>query len=214
MFQKTYWERKELDKRREPTHDVVKAYVLPKIELIAQKIQINSNNTLLDVGCGNGYFTYYLSKICKVTGIDSSKKMLQLNPIFNTILMDANNLNFPDNSFDIVFCHALLHHVENIDRVVSEMKRVSKKYVIVIEPNRNNPLILLFSLLVREERKSMSFSINYLRNILVNNGLKIIDFFSYGVIVPNKLPYYFLPFAKLFDFKNPIGVVNIIISEK
>jgi ubiquinone/menaquinone biosynthesis C-methylase UbiE len=63
------------------------------------------------------------------------------------------DLKFEDNSFDVVFCHALLHHVDDIDRVIGEMKRVSCKWIVLLEPNRNNPLMFLFSLLIKEEWK-------------------------------------------------------------
>lgn len=128
--------------------------------------------------------------------------------------MNANDLKFEDNSFDVVFCNALLHHVESIAEVIQEMKRVSRKYVIILEPNRNNPLMFLFSLLVKEERKALKFSLSYLTNVISCNGLHVVASFSYGMIVPNKTPTFFLPLVKLFDFKQPLGMTNFIIAEK
>lgn len=214
MNQKNYWERENLTKRRLPEHPCIREYVLPKINEIKKIIQINKENTLLDVGCGNGFFIYYFDTICQTTGVDYSEKMIELNPIKDKHIMDANNLEFEDNSFDIVFCHALLHHIENIDKVIQEMRRVSKKYIVILEPNRNNPLMFLFSLIVKEERKALQFSLSYLKKVVSRNKLKIIDAFSYGMIVPNKTPIPLLPVVKRFNFKQPFGMTNFIITKK
>jgi len=53
-------------------------------------------------------------------------------------------LPFGDRSFDVVFEANLLHHVEDRTEVVREMARVSRRWVILIEPNRYNPLMLAF----------------------------------------------------------------------
>ncbi|HTC22239.1 MAG TPA: methyltransferase domain-containing protein, partial [bacterium] len=197
MFQKDYWERKALDNRRPPDHPVVRQYVVPKIDFIRRQITLDKHTRLLDVGCGNGFFSYYFDQACEVVGVDFSEKMLAKNPISRKLLMDASHLSFQDFAFDLVFCHALLHHVEDIDAVLTEMRRVSRKYVVILEPNRNNPLMYLFSALVPEERKAMEFSMDYLKERLARNGLKVVASASHGMTVPNKTPAFLLPLVKL-----------------
>ncbi|NIM14828.1 MAG: methyltransferase domain-containing protein [Candidatus Aminicenantes bacterium] len=216
MYQKDYWERKELDKRRQVTHPVIVEYVLSKINVLEKIVPFTQQTTLLDVGCGNGFFTYYFDKMCKTVGVDFSEKMVHLNPLKceQKGIMDASRLGFKDSSFDVVFCHALLHHVEDMDTVIREMARVSGKYVIILEPNRNNPLMFLFSFIVKEERKALKFSPGYLRKVVEKNGLRIIDAFSRGMIVPNKMPSFLVPVVKRLNFKQPFGMTNFIIGEK
>jgi ubiquinone/menaquinone biosynthesis C-methylase UbiE len=214
MHQKDYWVRETLGERRSPEHPVVAEYVTSRINELRPYVDILPDTRLLDVGCGNGFFTFYFDRICDVYGIDYSKKMLQMNPVKKTLIMDANNLGFGENSFDIVFCHALLHHVENPHKVIQEMKRASKRYVVILEPNRNNPLMFLFSLLVKEERNALKSSLSYLRDLLVKNDLRVIASFSYGMIVPNKTPSILLPVLKLFNFKQPLGMTNFVIAIK
>ena len=169
---------------------------------------------LLDVGCGNGFFTFYFDKVCDTCGVDFSEKMLALNPVEKKMLMDAKDLKFKDDSFDVVFCHALLHHVEDIDRVVSEMKRVSRKYVVILEPNILNPLMFLFSIIKKEERGALRFSLSFLRKLIERNGLSMLASFSYGLIVPNKTPLFLLPVMRWFNFKQPFGMTNFLITQK
>jgi ubiquinone/menaquinone biosynthesis C-methylase UbiE len=214
LFQKDYWERKALDDRRPPDHPVVRQYVVPKMDFIRRQIPLSPNTRLLDVGCGNGFFSYYFDQACEVVGVDFSQKMLVKNPIARKCLMDAAHLSFQDFAFDVVFCHALLHHVEDMDAVITEMRRVSRKYVVILEPNRNNPLMYLFSALVPEERKALMFSMDYLKEKLAQNKLKVVASTAHGMTVPNKTPAFLLPVVKFFDFNQPFGMTNILIAER
>lgn len=213
-YQRKYWERKELEKRRHPSHEVIREFVTPKIKEIREVVAIDKKTKLLDVGGGNGFFSYYFDKICDTTCVDFSETMIRLNPIKKKYLMDANNLKFKNNSFDIVFCHSLLHHVDNISRVLEEMKRVARKYVVILEPNRNNPLIFLASLMIREENKALKFSLSFLKRQVKSQDLKIICSFSCGLITPNKTPKTLLPLLRLFNFKFFMGATNVVVAKK
>jgi SAM-dependent methyltransferase len=214
IFQKEYWERKKLMKRRSPNHPVVRAYVLPKIKEVLNIVGTDKKIRLLDMGCGNGFFTFYFDKIYDTYGIDYSQSMLAINPAKKASVMDVRTLGFKDDSFDVVFCNALLHHVEDLDMVIGEMKRVSRKYVIVIEPNRNNPLMFLFSALVKEEWKALRFSMSYIKNVVTRNGLHVLSSFSTGMVVPNKAPVFLLPVLNMFNFKFFFGMSNFLIAAK
>jgi len=131
-LQKTFWEGDDLNKRRKPSHPVIRAFVEPKITEIKKYIEVEENSDVLELGAGNGFFSFYLENICKLTVTDYSKKMIELNPAKNKRVMDASNIEFKDNSFDILFESNLLHHVVDINRVISEMKKVSKKYLVFI----------------------------------------------------------------------------------
>lgn len=203
-----------MEERRPPDHPVVRQYANSKIEQIRRYVPLEKTTKLLDVGCGNGFFSRPFSGICDTVGVDFSGKMLGKNPIPQKLLMDAGHLCFQDFAFDVVFCHALLHHVEDMDEVLREMRRVSRRYVVVMEPNRNNPLMFLFSALVPEERKALGFSTAYLRQKMEKNGLKIVAALSHGTTVPNKTPVFLLPLVKALDFNYPLGMTNIIVAER
>jgi len=214
LFQKDYWERKSLKDRRKPTHPVILDYTASKLRRIRKVFSWGPQTRLLDVGCGNGFFSQAFSASARVMGVDYSQRMLGLNPITDKAVMDANRLCFQDMAFDVVFCHMLLHHVEDMDHVLREMRRVSKRYVVIIEPNRNNPLMFLFSLLVPEERKGLIFTQGFLRDKMERNGLKVLSAVTCGTAVPNKWPTFLLPLARLMDWDYPWGMTHLLIAER
>ena len=84
----------------------------------------------MDVGCGTGRWDkFFLSKGANVIGIDKSKEMLgKAKKVkgLKTKIMDARNLKFKDNSFDITFSSLLLSQLKDYKKVVKEMIRVTK----------------------------------------------------------------------------------------
>lgn len=210
--QKEFWE--TIRKRRTPNHLVIKAFVEPKIEFIAESVNFTKDLKILDVGCGNGFFTYNFSKFAYTVGLDYSRYMLSINPCNPLVQGYALLLPFKTNTFDVVFCSNLLHHIEKPEKVINEMKRVSKRFVILSEPNRNNPLMALFSAIVPEERGALRFSLKYMERQVELCGLKTIDSSSMGSIVPNKTPSSLLAVFKRIDGKNPIGFYTVVVASK
>lgn len=90
---------------------------------------------VLDLCCGNGGDSIFLAKECDavVTGCDLSdvsinncKKLAEAEGISDTVrfeIEDAENLSYPDNSFDVVTEYGALHHVD-LPKVYAEMARV------------------------------------------------------------------------------------------
>jgi SAM-dependent methyltransferase len=94
-----------------------------------------SGKKVLEVGCGAGYDAYeFCRKLAIYTGVDitpenieRTKKHLGLFGFNADIrLGDAEKLDFPDESFDIVFSNGVLHHIPDIRRSLSEIQRVLK----------------------------------------------------------------------------------------
>lgn len=210
--QAAFWSRRQLARRRAPTHPVVAAYVRGKIRCLSRHVSLSPDTTLLDVGCGNGYFSHHFGAICRVTGVDFSATMLKMNRLPRKLQMDAGRLGFADRSFDIVFCHALLHHVPDAGQAIREMARVARRHVIILEPNRNNPLMFLFSALVPAERQALRFSLRYLCRLAAANGVAVEAAFSQGLIAQNRLPRALLPLFVHLDGVQPLGVTNLLIG--
>ncbi len=89
----------------------------------------------LEIGAGTGYFTVNLLQrglIERATATDISPGMLEaleatageLDLAVSTIACDAEQLPFEDRSFDLVFGHAILHHIPDLGRAFTEFARV------------------------------------------------------------------------------------------
>jgi hypothetical protein len=53
-----------------------------------------------------------------------------------------------------------------------------------------------------------------LKKVTEKNGLRVIKAFSCGMMVPNKMPGFFIPLVKRLNFKQPFGMTNFIVAEK
>ncbi len=86
----------------------------------------------LEVGCGCGYIMENLSDILHITGVDSSQGEVDCGRArgFRVIKAMAENLPFKDESFDLVYSNYLLLWIKEPRKVVREMFRASKRYVV------------------------------------------------------------------------------------
>ena len=200
---------------RAPHHPVIEAYVQPKIDYIQRFVALDKSTSLLDVGCGNGVFTYHLEKLCGVvSALDNSGGMLAQNPCSQLVQGEGTQLPFRDGSFDVVFEANLLHHVKDRIGVVREMARVSRRWVILIEPNRYNPVMLAFGLIVRAERGLLTSTTRSNLAILHAAGLKPAAHMTTGMISQNNTPSVLLSFLKRFDREIWYGEYILLIAEK
>jgi phosphatidylethanolamine/phosphatidyl-N-methylethanolamine N-methyltransferase len=109
---------------------------LPRIRLGLQKIGIKAGERIIEVGVGTGLSLPLYPDTCKVVGIDITRKMLErarekkerLNLDHVELLeMDAENMTFADNSFDHAVLPFVVSVVSNPEKMVSEIKRVTRK---------------------------------------------------------------------------------------
>lgn len=90
------------------------------------------NKDVLEIGCGNGQGARYLDRIAKrYVASDYSAAILACanNYYQGQILflrMDAQNIAFADNTFDVVIIFEAIYYIENAQKFVSECKRVLK----------------------------------------------------------------------------------------
>ena len=80
---------------------------------------------VLDLGSGTGAAFQQLQNL-EVTAIDPDEKMLQLNKFKNKIIGSAENLPFPDNSFDSVYCAFVWRNLIDTKLGLQEVFRVLK----------------------------------------------------------------------------------------
>ena len=89
----------------------------------------------LEIGAGTGYFSLNLLQLGladRATATDISPGMLtrlersaaELGLEVETVCTEAETLPFTDASFDLVFGHAVLHHIPDLERAFAEFRRV------------------------------------------------------------------------------------------
>ncbi|MFW6056235.1 MAG: class I SAM-dependent methyltransferase [Chloroflexota bacterium] len=201
-------------KLRSPLHPGLAADAKLLIKLVKEYIPITRDTRLLEVGCGWGVFTFHLDRECKVLGIDTSPALLQRNPIDKTLLMDVQDLQFEGGTFDVVFAHDTLHHIPDPDKAIREMARVSKRHVVIVEPNILNLANAILSVANKEERKAHRFTVRGLERLVARNGLRIIHMRRYGTLVPFLTPRFLVPLQRALSFDQPFGLEHLVIAER
>lgn len=213
----TTWNDLQSFTRRSAEHPIVVDYAKRRLNEIQKYIMLDAEkNKCLDAGAGDGFFSLQLNEKYDLTIVDSSKLMLDKNPVKdNKLLMDCSSLNFGDNSFNIVFEANVLHHARDCDQILGELVRVSSDYIVILEPNRNHPLTIILGLLKKDERKSLLFSKRYVQMKMEKLNVVHVSSFSFGVIPANKAPIWFWKLMRSWDRSIPFfGLENILIYKK
>jgi ubiquinone/menaquinone biosynthesis C-methylase UbiE len=129
MFENTYV--KNVYNEIAETFDVSRCFVWNCVEKFVSTL--NGDELILEVGCGNGKNMKYLldQEFINVQGCDFSKELVNIckNNKLNVIEGNILNLPYQDNSFDVLMCVAVLHHISNLEdrkRAICELIRVTK----------------------------------------------------------------------------------------
>ena len=121
----------------------------------AQIIAAHCNGkTLLEYGCGTGSGSEkWLNYGAILTGIDISpagikkaqERLADTAYEADYLVMNAENMDFPDNSFDVVAGTGIIHHLDLVNSY-KELRRVLKPegHAVFIEPLGHNPIINLY----------------------------------------------------------------------
>lgn len=111
----------------------------PLYELTLSTMEIADNDTILEIGFGNGFhFENFLNykKNLQICGIDYSGEMVTLATANNKDFIESgqlhltegnsNHLPYEDNKFDKVFCNMVIYFWENPEEHLKEIYRVMK----------------------------------------------------------------------------------------
>jgi len=90
---------------------------------------------VLEVGCGLGTDAIQFGRNgARYIGVDLTPRSIELTALRfrqekldgRFLTADAENLPFPDGSFDLVYSHGVLHHTPDTERAIQEVHRVLK----------------------------------------------------------------------------------------
>jgi ubiquinone/menaquinone biosynthesis C-methylase UbiE len=158
-----------------------------RCRIIRQEISkhVKRNYKMLEVAAGNGWASFPLIKkgfdVVVTDKEDFRIKQLKENSKkigkkVKIVQCDAEDLPFPKNSFDLVFCIDSLHHM-NPQKVLKEIRRVLKPggKIIITEKNYLNPMTWIgdkiFNLFYDIEEKTYTKSqiTSYLKEVGFKN---------------------------------------------
>jgi len=120
-----------------------------------QRIRLNKNSKILDVGSGIGQYIPYLKG--EITAIDYDEKNLarlkKKYPKVKTLRHDLNKLPIPlKTKYDLIICFDVIEHLEkkNALNLIKELEKISKGVVMLSTPNINNFTSFLRFIFIRK----------------------------------------------------------------
>jgi SAM-dependent methyltransferase len=123
----------------------LKDKTIPKLPKNITEI-ISSSKKVLDLGCGSGWLSSYVSDKDKYVGLScSSVEMKHLRSIgLKGVLHSLEEpLPFKDNSFDCIFASHVIEHftIREVEAIMKEIKRILKPsgVLILATPTDYNP---------------------------------------------------------------------------
>lgn len=142
----SYWEKRSgdfLEHKRAELHSPMSERWLYEIK---NQLPQDRNLRVLDVGCGAGFFSVLLAKEgYQVTGVDLTPDMVENARTLaeeektdcEFFVMDAENLRFADESFDVVISRNLTWTLPDVKSAYREWVRVLKKGGILLNFDAN-----------------------------------------------------------------------------
>ena len=115
-------------------------------ELI-EKLSLEKNMKILDLGCGTGYLSSVLADCVgpegKVVAIDPNKSRLEIAEKqysrSNLVFLEANDVTLPEDQYDLVFATYVLHWIQNKTAVFNKVYQNLKpggRFAFTVPENR------------------------------------------------------------------------------
>jgi len=154
--------------------------------------EIKKKAKILDIGCGPGIIIEeLLSKNAEIYGIDISKEMINLAkkkfPNVNFSVGDAENIKFPNNTFDVVISMGLIEYLKNDIKAITESIRVLKKdgILILTVPNQKSihRIISRFGKRLLNKKTKLDhkeYSMRFIKKIAKFNNSVVEDYSYYN----------------------------------
>ena len=206
--QKEFWT--ENTNPRAYDHPVVQAFARQRVDFIRGLLDAPVESCL-EVGCGDGFGMYHMQELGRVFGCDISRPMLRRNPVKQTLAeADIYRLPYADKTFDLVYCWEVLHHIDDVAGAIREMARVSRKYVLVFEPNSFNPPMALFGLVWPAEIGLLRFTPWFLGKQFQRSGLTDFQTLTVGTFTANRTPTWLYKPLSSLPYRVPlVGLTNV-----
>lgn len=171
---------------------------------------IQSNQKVLELGCGNGAFwlenltripqnvTITISDISDGMLRDAKRNLNSLDAQFSYEVFDCHEIPFSDHSFDLIIANHLLFYCEDIPKVCKEIRRVLKPNGLFLASTYGKNHMIEISQLVQEFDNRITLSAEKLYDKFgMENGKKLLAPFFSNIICEHYDDYIELDHAEL-----------------
>ena len=133
----------------------------PRIDLYKELLVDEWKGKLLDLGCGNNYF----SKACQLKGVEAEGVDL------DKCDFEVDKLPYEDRTFDLMTMHDVLEHLVNPENLFKEINRCLKMRGLLII--RTHDWKSSYKTFFDDYTRKRPYTINSLRKIFMLFGMKI-----------------------------------------
>ncbi len=137
---------------------------------------LDNINRVIDIGCGEG-FVINCVDLPDITGVDISKNALKLakgrNQNCNLCAGSVYELSFKNDSFDLAIATEVLEHLENPEKALQEIRRVTRNYCLLSVPNE--PYFRTMDFLRGKNLTRFGNDIEHLQNWSSGEFIKLIE---------------------------------------
>ena len=165
-------------------------------------------NSVLDVGCGRADFLKLIKPDYQIAGIEITKvRVADCNTRLGQNAVKLSNLDgrldFEDDSFDTVVSLEVLEHLEDPEKALKDLIRISRKRIIVTVPFNEKIQYVLCIHCAKYTPVSghlHTFNKENIKDIIPNNA-RIVRI----ELIANRALSYFLEFSSIFRLPIPIS---------
>ncbi|NIJ52689.1 class I SAM-dependent methyltransferase [Dyadobacter arcticus] len=184
--------------------------------------------TLLDIGCGDGTYTYNIKQNfpnLEVHGFDPAESAIQIatknypSILFKTTNLLDDSVPLPEKKYDVAVIRGVLHHLTDQQKAIENAFKFADN-VIIMEPNGNNPVLKLIekTSAYHIEHEEQSFYQWQLKRWIKDAGGEIVEWKYVGYVpfffptAPAKIIYFFQPFLEKIPVLKHIFSAQFIIA--
>lgn len=156
---------------------------------------------ILEIGCGNGWNMSRFAQYGRSAfGLDAVPERVALAKMHGpALLADGRTLPIANESLDMVYIQHVLHHIGDMDRALSEVRRCLRPggVLFLVETTEDNPLIhwgrRLYPSWLGDEI-NVSFTFGELATTVADAGFRVVESGQYSVlfwlweILPDQFP--------------------------
>lgn len=190
------------------SNDLSNVIFKEEFDLVMKLLPPKAGDKILDLGCGKGLFGLFLlsKEKCDMTFSDISPEASKYLSNYKFVQCSMTDTPFPDNSFDKIYSSSTISHIDDVDKAIKEIFRISKGEILLTTNNKwcvyYRKLAYFLNIIpnFKYDKTALKlYSERSLRKLLKKNGWKIKHVLHYGEYIPSKL--------KLNFFKTRLMIV-------